>query len=148
MSKSRSMTLKLHVVTIAATLLGAGGAYAATDVAPDGDLAQMTLMNASEKQAVVRFGDRGPLYVIAVGDRIGKRKATVKEVALNRIVLDEAFTGADGRPNRATIVLKKGETGGTRLLQRLETEAPAGRRPLIVEPPADPKQTPKPKGQD
>ena len=147
MSKSRTITLNLHVVTIAATLLGAGGAYAAAaDVAPDGDLAQMTLMNASEKQAVVRFNGRGPLYVIAVGDRIGRSKATVKEVALNRVVLDEAFTGADGRPNRASIVLKKGETGGTRLLQRLDTGAPAGRRPLIVDPAKDPNPPAKPKG--
>ena len=144
-SKGLMMTKKLHVVAIASVLLVASGGYvvAAADVAPEGDLTQMTLMNASDKQAVVRFGGRGPLYLIAVGDRIGKSKATVKEIALNRIVLDEAFTGADGRPNRATIVLKKGETGGTRSLRRLDGAPPTGRRPVIVEPPADPKQKPK-----
>jgi len=132
----------------AAALLVASGVCAAAgkDVAPDGDLAQLTLMNATDTQAVVRFGPRGPLHVIAVGDRVGKAKAVVKEIALNRVVLDEAFTGADGRPNRATIVLKKGETGGTRSLQRSDTASPAGRRPVIVEPPKDTKQPAKPKG--
>jgi hypothetical protein len=141
------MSKHLHVVTFALTLLVASGvcAAAAKDVAPDGDLAQMTLMNASATQAVVRFGAKGPLYVVAVGDRVGRNKATVKEIALNRLVLDEAFTGSDGRPNRAIVVLKKGETGGTRSLQRADN-VPTGRRPVAADAPKDPKQPAKPKG--
>jgi hypothetical protein len=95
------------------------------------------LLNSTGDKAVVRFGAKAKLYVISVGDRLGKNKATVREIAGGRLVLEETFAGSDGLPNRAEIILKKGETGGTRYLLRPEDPPPA-RRPLVVQPPSNP----------
>ena len=101
---------------------------------PEEDLAKLTLLNSTGSNAVVRFGAK-PLQVISVGDRLGKNQAEVKAIEADRLLLEETFIGPDGKPNRAQIVLKKGETGGTRYLVRPETDAPPARRPVVVQPP-------------
>ena len=108
-------------------------------VDPEGGLSQLTVLNIAGEKAVVRFGPKGKLEVIAVGDRLGKNKAEVKEIAADHLVLEETFVGQNGRPNQARVVVKKGETGGTRYLLRPEDPPPA-RRPLVVQPPGDPKK--------
>src|SRR3989304_2496908 len=70
----------------------------AKDVGIDQDLSDMSLVKSSEGKAVVRFGS-GPLEVTAVGDRLGRNKAEVKEIIPGRVVIEEFFTGKNG-PNR------------------------------------------------
>jgi Tfp pilus assembly protein PilP len=83
----------------------------------DQDIATLTFFNSSGDRAVVRFGKK-EMLLVAVGDRLGKNKAVVKAITPERLELEESFTASDGKPNRAQIVLKKGETGGTRYLLR------------------------------
>ena len=103
-------------------------------VPPAEDLRNLTLVKSSDAHAVVRFG-KGPLRLIARGDRLGRRGAEVVEIAAGRVVIEESFPGSDGEPNRAQIVLKNGETGGRRFLMRLEDPAPPALRPKVVVPP-------------
>lgn len=83
----------------------------------------MVLVRSNEGKAVVRFGE-GPLEMITVGDRLGHNRAEVKEIIPGRMILDEIFTGKDGNPNRAEIILKDGERGGTRILLRSDDVLP------------------------
>lgn len=110
----------------AALLLVATTAAAQKPPAPAGkefgvdqDIATLTFFNSSGERAVVRFGKK-EMLLISVGDRLGKNKAAVKSITPERLELEESFTASDGKPNRAQIVLKKGETGGTRYLLRPE----------------------------
>jgi len=100
---------------------------------PEEDLSRLTFMNSNGLKAVVRFAGK-PLRVVSVGDHLGKNKAEVKAIEADRLVLEETYIGPDGRPNKAQIILKKGETGGTRYLQRPDNDAPPARRPVPVAP--------------
>jgi hypothetical protein len=108
-------------------------------IAADQEISVMTLVKSSLNQAVVRFGSE-PLEKVSVGDRLGKTRAEVKEIVAGRLVLEETFTGKDGQPNRAQIVLKDGETGGTRYLRRLDEPPLVGVKPIVVDPKAAPKK--------
>src|SRR5262245_51614968 len=89
----------------------------------DEDLAELTVVRLAFAQAVVRF-DNKELLIVRVGDRLGRNHAEIVEIAAGRLVLDETFVGGDGKPNRARITVKEGEKGGTRVLVRLEEQAP------------------------
>jgi hypothetical protein len=104
-------------------------------IAPDEDVKLLTLVRSSDAKAVVRFGD-GILHLLALGDRIGRTKATVTGITPGRLVLDEVTEGADGKPLRAQIVVRDGETGGKRYLGHPDIDAPLGTRPQIVDPAA------------
>jgi hypothetical protein len=99
-------------------------------VAADAAVSDITLVRASDTTAVIRSG-AGVLDTVKVADLIGATKAVVREIATGRLVLEEVFTGKDGKPNRASIVIKEGERGGTRYLQRGD-EPLTGTRPLIA----------------
>lgn len=77
----------------------------------------VVLTKATDSVAVVRVGT-GSLEKVKPGDLIGTTKAVVKEITAGRLVLEETFIEKDGKPNRALIVIKEGERGGTRFLQR------------------------------
>jgi len=100
-------------------------------IEPTGDLKSLTLVRSGDGKAVIRFG-KGPLRLITVGDRLGQHQAHVLEIAAGRLVVDDTFVGADGRPNRAQIILKDGDVGGKRFLARLEEPTPTGLQPRIV----------------
>jgi hypothetical protein len=104
------------------------------------DLADLTLIRVAGGNAIVRFGDK-ELVIVRAGDRLGRNGAETREVAAGRIVLDETFIGADGRPNRARVTINEGEKGGTRVLFRNEEEPPAaGRQRVVVAPRRNPRQ--------
>jgi hypothetical protein len=109
------------------------------DVGTHAEIATLTLVRTVHAAAVVRFGS-GPLEKISIGDRLGTTRAEVKEIVAGRLVLEETFTGKDGRPNRARIVLKDGETGGTRYLRRLDEPPLVGVKPIVVDPKPAPKK--------
>ena len=104
----------------------------------------LTLVKASDGAAVIR-GSSSRLEKVSIGDLVGATRAVVKEISSGRIVLEEAFTEMDGKPNRALIVIKEGERGGTRYLQRAGEPAITGTKPLIVMPAAPASATPTPK---
>lgn len=104
-------------------------------IAADEDVTLLTLVRSSDGKAVVRFGDRA-LHLLAAGDRVGRTKATVTGITPGRLVLDEVTEAADGKPLRAQIVVRDGETGGKRYLGHPDIDAPIGTRPLIVDPAA------------
>ena len=129
-------------VAAAATVVGAEQTPATKrqrEVGANAEIATLTLVKSSVEAAVVRFGS-GPLEKVSAGDRLGKTRAEVKEIVTGRMVLEETFTGKDGQPNRAQIVLKDGETGGTRYLRRLDEPPLVGVKPIVVEPKATPKK--------
>ena len=97
------------------------------------NLPDLTLLKVSNGNAIVRFGAK-ELLIVRVGDRLGRNQAEIRDVAPGRIVIEETFTGADGRPNRALVTLKEGEKGGTRVLLRNEEEPPAATRQRVVTP--------------
>ena len=99
--------------------------WAATAVAQDAPrhvyaealTSAVSLTKATDGIAVVRVG-AGALEMVKPGDLIGTTKAVVKEITAGRLVLEETFVEKDGKPNRARIVIREGERGGTRYLQR------------------------------
>jgi hypothetical protein len=103
-------------------------------IAPGDDLFEVTLLKVASGNAIVRSGNKD-LLVVRVGDRLGRNQAEIREIAAGRIVLDEAFVDADGRPHRARVTIKEGEKGGTRILLRNEEEPPATGRQRVVVPP-------------
>jgi hypothetical protein len=105
-------------------------------------LGDILVIKADDDVAVVRAAS-APLDKVRVGDRLGNSGAVVKEISAGRVVLDESFTGKDGKPNRALIVIKEGERGGTRYLQRADEPGVVGTKPLIL--PAAPVAMPAPK---
>lgn len=104
----------------------------ARDIGPDQELSDLSLVRSSEGRAVVRFS-AGPLEKVTVGDRLGKNHAVVKEITPGRVMIEESFTGKNG-PNRAEIIIRDGEKGGTRLFQHSEEEAPVLMRPMVISP--------------
>ena len=128
----------------AAVLLLAPSSLRAQDTATPAtaareSLSTMTLVKSSDSKAVVRFGNAPTLEVLSPGDRVSRTGARVVSVAAGRLVLEEVTTGADGKPLRAEIVFRDGQTGGKRFLNHPDLNAPVGRRPEVVEPaaPAD-----------
>ena len=91
------------------------------------------LVKASDGVAVIRIR-AGALEKVKVGDLVGTTKAVIKEISTGRIVLEETFTAKDGGPNLALIVIKEGERGGTRYLQRADEPHFTGTRPVQVTP--------------
>lgn len=115
-------------------------------IGADKDLGNLRLVRTSPGRAVVQFGV-GPLEIVKVGDRLGRNRAEAIEIEAKRLVLDERSTGRDGAPNRARIILRDGERGGTRYYERLDEAAPPARRPLSpANGAAKPIEKPKPKG--
>jgi hypothetical protein len=125
-------------------------------VAADRGLETMTLVKSTDGKAVVRFGraagagraDAAELLMVRVGDRVGKAGATVTTIAPGRVVLEEVTTAPDGKPLRAQIVIRDGETGGKTFLRHPDLDAPVGLRPEILEPAApasNGKKTPQPR---
>jgi hypothetical protein len=126
-------------MVLAAALCLAAGAQAQDRAKPaiaaKESLSAMTLVKSSDGKAVVRFG-QAPLEVLSPGDRVGKTAATVVTIAPGRLVLEEVTAGADGKPLRSEVVFRDGQTGGKRFLSHPDLNAPVGRRPEVVEPPA------------
>jgi hypothetical protein len=114
-----SRTLVLFVAFSSATAIAQTPRPAGTarHVAVEASTNTILLSKATDMTAVIRAG-AGALEKIAVGDFVGKTRALVKEISPGRLVLEENFTETDGKPNRALIVIKEGERGGTRFLQR------------------------------
>jgi hypothetical protein len=96
----------------------------------------ITLVKATDGTAIVRIN--GALTKVRAGDRLEAPKALVREVTRGRLVLEETFTGTDGKPNRALIVIREGETGGTRYLQRPEKPKPSATKVTPARPPRKP----------
>ena len=94
---------------------------------------ETTLIRTSNGIAVIRV-TKGPMERVRVGDLIGLSRAVVREIAPGRLVLEETFTAKDGGPNLALIVIKEGERGGTRYLQRADEPHFTGTRPVQVTP--------------
>jgi hypothetical protein len=106
-------------------------------VSPSGDLDTLTLVMSSAGRAVVRFGPSeagSRLIVLEPGDRIGRSAATVKEIAPDRLVLDELTRDKNGRPLRAQIVFRDGHTGGQRYMRDPGVDAPVAVRPEVLGP--------------
>jgi hypothetical protein len=108
-------------------------------VASTADVQNLTVLRSASGRAVVRFG-AGALETVVVGDRVGRTQAIVKRIAAGRMVLEEPFTGQDGRPNHALIVIADGQTGGTRYLSRSDQPTPPAVRRSIVVPKVDQKK--------
>ena len=106
-------------------------------VGADENLDDLTLVKLSGRNAVVRFGQK-LMVVVSVGDLLGRNKAEIIEVSGGRMVLDETFVGADGKPNHARVTFKEGDKGGTRVLLRPGEEPPPASEVKVV--------TPKPPG--
>lgn len=94
----------------------------------------ITLVRARDGSAVIRIAE-GPLKSVKPGDTVGSSGAIVGEAAAGRIVLHESFTGADGKPNRALIVIREGERGGTRYLWRPDAPSPPVTKIVPAKPP-------------
>jgi hypothetical protein len=137
-----SVTLLACAVTLA------WGEQASTStprhVAAEGAVSDMIVVRATTQAAVIRVGN-GPMETIAVGDFIGSTKAVVKEISSGRVALDEPFSDKDGKPNRALIIIKEGERGGTRYLQRSDEPPALDAKPIApdMKSPYGAKPTPK-----
>ncbi|HET6370570.1 MAG TPA: hypothetical protein VFG95_05195 [Nitrospiria bacterium] len=129
--KNSRLVLGLGLVLIVA--IYGGRSVDAKEVGADRELSELVLVKSIDGKAVVRFG-AGPMEVVSVGDRLGTNKAEVKEIGAGRLVLEEVFTGKDGRPNRAEVILKDGEKGGERFLARPEEEPMPSTRSLMIVP--------------
>jgi hypothetical protein len=99
--------------------------------APDIAISEITLVKASDTTAVIR-SKAGAVDTVKIADVVGDSK----EITPGRLVLEEVFAGNDGKPNRALIVIKEGERGGTRYLQRADEPPLTGTKPLVVVPAA------------
>ena len=96
----------------------------------------ITLVRSTSDGAVIRVAT-GSLQTVHVGDRVGRTAAVVKQITRGRMILEETFTGVDGKPNVAEIIFKDGEKGGTRYLRRPDEKRPLAVRPVIVDPPKE-----------
>lgn len=104
-------------------------------IAPTVDLDTLTLVMSTAGQAVVRVGPSAggaALLVVKPGDRIGRSAATVREIEPGRMVLDELTRDSHGRPRRAQIVFREGESGPRRYMRDAGTDAAPGVRPKVV----------------
>jgi hypothetical protein len=97
------------------------------------DLSDLVLVRSAGDKAVIRFGDK-QLRIVSVGDRLGRNRARVTEIDDERLILDEVYKGKDGRPNRARVILRRGERGGRRYQVRPDEEPPPAVRPKVIEP--------------
>jgi hypothetical protein len=116
-------------------------APAGAAVAPKADLDRLTLVGSRDGEAVVRFTGAGAppdLVVLTVGDRVGRTAATVREIAADRLVLDEVTRGEDGRPRRTQIVYREGHAGGRRYMRDPGEDAPPAVRPEVIGPDGKP----------
>jgi hypothetical protein len=102
-------------------------------IGADRALATLMLVSSTERSAVVRFGD-GPLEKVAIGDTLGKEQGVVRTITGTRMVLDLAFSNADGDANRAQMVFTKGQRGGKRYAVRPDAPALPGGRLEVGEP--------------
>ncbi len=119
--------------------LAVGTSATAKDVALNQDLSELVLLKSSRGKAVIRFGS-GPLQMVSVGDYLGRHQAEIKEIEAGRMVLEESFTGADGNPNGAHIILKDGQKGGKRYLLHPQGAPLPATRPMAIIPPQREKQ--------
>jgi len=137
----RACRIALLVVVTSVWLSGESRAQdrppAPRHVAAQTAVGETTLVKASDGIAVIRVAAR-ELEKVRTGDLVGTSKAVVMEIAAGRLVLEETYTGADGRPNKALIIFKDGESGGTRYLPRPEEPRPIGSKPVPVGPIAPP----------
>ena len=133
----RQLQWFLAVILAAMTAAPVARAQDATSpaLAADKDVARMTLVKSGDGSAVIRFG-QSELLTLGVGGRVGKSSAIVVEAVPGRLVLDEVTTGPDGKPRRAQIVIRDGETGGRKFLRHPDIDAPIALRPQIVDAPA------------
>jgi hypothetical protein len=113
-------------------------------VGPDENIRRVTLVKSATGRAVVRFG-KGPLLVIVPGDALGSAQAVVREIVTGQVVLDEPTTGPDGRRGLAFVVIRDGETGGTRYTTRSGTPPPRLVRPKVPDPAGQSSTSPKKK---
>jgi hypothetical protein len=118
---------------VAAATVAAAQQASRPVVAAAHELSTLTLVKSADGKAVVRFG-RSELQVLSVGDRVGKTEAAVTTIAPGRLVLEEVTTSPDGKPLRAQILVRDGETGGKKFLRHPDMNAPVGLRPEIVDP--------------
>jgi hypothetical protein len=127
---SRFMSV-MALTTSIVSLCGSASAESRR-IATDQDIAALTVVASMPGTAVVRFG-RGPLLTIKTADRLGRTDAAVKTIGGGRVVLEEVRT-EDGRETHATVILRDGETGGTRVLHEPPEKPPVATRTLIVAP--------------
>ena len=99
-------------------------------IAPDRPIATMTVVSSRSGIAVVRFGV-GPLTTIRTGDRVGRSASTVKEISSGCVVLDDVEAAGD-REIHALVIVKVGETGGTRVLREPPENPPSTVRVVTV----------------
>jgi hypothetical protein len=140
---SRTVRVRLKAdttyVAAAARQAPAGGTREKKTLGEHERLDDLTLIRIGKRHAAVRFG-RGPLLLVSVGDRLGRNGAEVKEIDGTRLILEERSTAADGTANLARVVLREGERGGTRYLDRPDEPAPVAVRPVPLlprKPPAE-----------
>ena len=129
---SRSFAVWLIVFAVAPVLAQSplpGAATPARHVVPTSDVNALRVVRISDGVAIVR-SPGGELEKVRIGDLVGKTKAAVKEISAGRLTLEETFTGKDGKPNRALIIVKEGERGGTRYVQRSDEPAATDAKPL------------------
>jgi hypothetical protein len=132
----------LALAPTAQPLVAQASAPAARHAAATVSLDEVTLVKASDTTAVIR-SRAGALETVKVADVIGTTRAVVIEISAGQLVLDEIFTGKDGKTNRAQIVIKEGERGGTRYVQRDDDTRVSGTKPLVVVPAPGAKPAPK-----
>jgi hypothetical protein len=126
---SAAAALAWWLLAAAPTVAGAPPRH----VAPAASLGEVRCLRIADDKAVVRFGT-GPIELVSIGDLVGANRAVVTEIGGGRLVLDERFVDTDGQPNRARVVVKAGETGGTRYALRTPVR-PAGQVRLQAPPP-------------
>src|SRR5688500_13542294 len=95
-----SSALLLCLALCAAPARGQSGpaTSAPRHLAAEHPVTSIVLVKAADDGAVVRAAARS-LETVRVGDLVGRTKAVVKEVSPGRVVLEENFTGKDGKPN-------------------------------------------------
>lgn len=102
----------------------------------DAEVSQLQVVKSVAGTCIARVPGHS-LVSISVGDRIGRTHALVKEIVRGRVVLEETFIDGNGSPNFAEIIIRDGETGGTRYMRHPEEKRPIGVRPVAVDrPPA------------
>jgi hypothetical protein len=116
-----------------ATTAGSAAARVTRRVGAQQDLKDLLFLRSSDGKAVIRFA-AGPLELISVGDRLGRNRATVKEIEGGRLVVEEDVAGLDGPPNRALIIFTEGQKGGLRYLRQLDEQVPVGLKPRVIGP--------------
>jgi hypothetical protein len=82
-------------------------------------------------QAVVQ-GPDGTLHLVRLGDQLQGTSATLVQVLLDKLVLEERSPGTGQRPvQRLVWLYKAAQDGGPSRLVRLQREVPASERPTM-----------------